>query len=39
MQCGMNLPNALTIARIVLALCSAQPADGGLGAVYVLLRK
>jgi DNA-nicking Smr family endonuclease len=27
------------IARSVLAFCSARPADGGVGAVYVLLRK
>jgi DNA-nicking Smr family endonuclease len=27
------------LARQVLAYCSAQPADGGAGAVYVLLRK
>ena len=27
------------IARSVLAFCSARPSDGGLGAVYVLLRK
>ena len=27
------------IARSVLAFCSARPADGGLGAVYVLLRR
>jgi DNA-nicking Smr family endonuclease len=27
------------IARSVLAFCSARPTDGGLGAVYILLRK
>ena len=27
------------IARSVLAFCSARPSDGGVGAVYVLLRK
>lgn len=27
------------IARIVLAFCSARPCDGGLGALYVLLRR
>jgi DNA-nicking Smr family endonuclease len=27
------------IARSVLAFCSARPVDGGVGAVYVLLRK
>jgi len=27
------------IGRAVLAFCSARPVDGGLGAVYVLLRK
>jgi DNA-nicking Smr family endonuclease len=27
------------VARHVLAFCSAQPADGGTGAVYVLLRR
>ena len=27
------------IARMVLAFCSARPEDGGLGALYVLLRK
>ncbi len=27
------------IARSVLAFCSARPTDGGVGAVYVLLRK
>jgi DNA-nicking Smr family endonuclease len=27
------------IARSVLAFCSAKPSDGGVGAVYVLLRK
>jgi DNA-nicking Smr family endonuclease len=27
------------IARFVLAFCSARPVDGGMGAVYVLLRR
>jgi DNA-nicking Smr family endonuclease len=27
------------IAKSVLAFCSARPTDGGVGAVYVLLRK
>jgi DNA-nicking Smr family endonuclease len=28
-----------SIGRVVLAFCSARPTDGGLGAVYVLLRR
>ncbi|MDR1776892.1 MAG: Smr/MutS family protein [Desulfovibrio sp.] len=37
-----KLPNWLTqepFKRVVLAFCTARPHDGGLGGVYVLLRK
>lgn len=27
------------LKRVVLAFCTAQPKDGGAGAIYVLLRK
>ncbi|MDR2892163.1 MAG: Smr/MutS family protein [Deltaproteobacteria bacterium] len=37
-----NIQNWLTrdpLKRVVLAFCTAQPKDGGAGAIYVLLRK
>ncbi|MBO4335358.1 MAG: Smr/MutS family protein [Desulfovibrio sp.] len=37
-----KLPHWLTqepLKRVVLAFCTAQPADGGPGSIYVLLRK